>query len=678
MLSDSQILNLVIQARDYSIGYGDRIGEKRETLMDYYYMRPYGNEIEGRSEYVSSEVSDVVETLAPIILNTFTRSYDLFDVSYDDPEQEEEAKEKAALLNHCFFKLNQGSKLLLDATKDALLQYTGSMKASWAEESKVVEENITNLSNLDVLALEEEDGVEIVQVLERDIEVGGVPIQVFDAKIKRTLTNSKVVIDTVAPENTLVSPSARCFHKPPSLGERTLKRRSELLEMGFDKEIVDNIPAYDADEDNSGQASARYYDQNYDRGYHTLHKPNDQVWLTELYIYLDVDGDGIAELWQVFEAGDQLLEKNIMEEHPYGVLVSIPIPHKAIGTCPAEQVAYLQFTKSTLVRHMLDNVYQTNFQRFAINERVDLDDLLTPRPGGAVRIDGEEPVNGSIEPLITTPQVQQILASLDFLDVSQEKRAGVTRFNQGLNPNDLNQTATGFLGIDEYSQQRVGLIMKSFAEGGLKALGNKILRLYAANAEGPIKVGSKAGIMNIDPSQWRFDLDAYVRVSIANGSRQERLINLNNILERQVQAIQKGSVLADEAKVYNTLEDIIQELGIKDASLYFNDPEIPVEVLQAENEQLKAQVQEFQQILEGQNPLAEAEQIKAQAELIKAQIRKDEANQKDLLKAAELEQKDQHFQQELAAKDEKERQDLVKDLTEMELKYNKNVPGSSV
>lgn len=679
MLSDSEILNLVIQARDYSIGYGDRIGEKRETLMDYYNMRPYGDEIEGRSSFVSSEVSDVVETLAPTILNTFTRSYDLFDVSYTRPEEEEEARQKAALINHCLFKENQGAKLLLDAIKDSLLQYTGTMKAAWNVDEKVVEENLTNLTNFDVLALEQQEGVSIEQIIERQVSINGIAVNVFDVKLKRTITKEGVNLDTVAPENTLVSPSARCFRKPPSLGERTLVRRSELLEMGFDRDIVEAIPAYDGNEDNSGQAQARYYDQNYDRGHHTSHKPNDMVWLTELYLFMDVDGDGIAELWQVFEAGDQLLEKNIVEENPYGVLVSIPTPHKAIGTCPAEQVADLQYTKSILVRHMLDNIYQTNFQRFAINERVDLDDLLTPRPGGAVRIDGEEPVSGSIEPLITTPQVQQILQSLDFLDISQEKRSGVTRFNQGLNPEALNQTATGFRGIDEYSQQRVGLIMKNFAEGGLKDLGNKILRLYAANSEGPVQLNLKGEVVEVDPSQWQYDLDAYVRVSIASGSRQEKIINLNQILERQVQAISQGSVIADEAKVYNTLEDIVQELGLKDASLYFNNPEIPAELAQAENEQLKAQLEQMQGLLEQQqNQLAEAEQVRAQAELIKAQMKKEEANQKDVLKAAELDQKDRHFQQELAAEDEKNRQDLIKDLTELELKYNKDVPGSSV
>lgn len=678
MLSDNEIIQIALQLKADSVGYGDEIARKREILMDYFNMQPYGNELEGRSKYVSSEVSDVVLTMLPIIVNTFTSSYNVFEFKADLPDQEEEARQKSVLANYAFHRLNPGTKILNDAVMDALLQYTGVMKVHWEENNEVVKEEYEGLSVEELLELEQDPEVEILELTERQEEVQGFPIRVFDVTLKRTCNDGKPEIDNIPPEELLLAPSARDFEKPVLIGQRTPKRRSELLQMGFDPEIVNSLPSHEQDEDNTGQATARYYDQNRNLS-EGNHKPNDIIYLSEMYVYIDADEDGVAELWQIFEAGDKLLEKNLVDEHPYAVLIPISIPHKAIGSCPAEQVADLQFTKSILVRHMLDNVYNTNYQRYAVNERVDLDDMLTPRPGGIVRVDGEEPIGDAVSPMIITPQVQQILQSIDFLDTSQEKRTGVTRFNQGLNPDALNQTATGFMGIDEYSKQRVGLIMKLFAETGLKELGRKLIKLFEQHQDTALQVRLTGDVMEVDPSRWRSKLDCYVNVGISNGSRQEKLVNLNNILERQVQAIQQGSSLADESKVYNTLESIVHELGLKDASLYFNDPTIPAQVAQAQNEQLKAQVQQLTQAMEqAQNQLAEAEHIRAQAELVKAEMRKQEATQKDAIKIAELEQKDEHFKREMAHKEKLHNEGQIKDLTELELKYNKDVPGSQV
>ena len=676
MLSNNEIINIAMAAKADSVGYRDQIGKKRQVLLDYYNMRPYGNEIEGRSSYVSSEVSDVVETMCPILLAPYTSSYNVFEFVADLPQYTQEADQKTALANYAFHRLNDGPKVLHDAFKDGLLQYTGIVKVYWDDAQETTEEEYEGLSVEEMMVLDAEEGVEILEVTETVVNNG---LPVYDAKIKRTIDNSQVKYDTVPPEEFLLSPSARDFDKPSFIGQSTPKRRSELLQMGFPREIVESLPAYEYNADGDDQSNARYWDQDYDNHYESGHKPNDIIYLTEMYIYIDADEDGIAELWQIFEAGNVLLEKNKVDEHPYCVGCPIPIPHKAIGTCPADQVADLQYAKSILTRHMLDNVYNTNYQRYAANDRVNLEDLLTPRPGGVVRIEGEEPIGDSVSPMVITPQVQQILQSIDFLDTSQEKRVGVTRFNQGLNPEALNQTATGFMGINEYSQQRVGLIASIFANGLVKQIGRKTIKLFEKHQSTALQVRLTGEPLEVDPSSWRHNLDCYVQVGQGQGARQEKLSNLNNILMRQIEAVEKGSPLADQAKIYNTLEMMIHELGLKDVSLYFNNPSVPGEILQAQNEQLTQQVQQLTMMVEqAQNQLAEAEQVRAQAELIKAQIRKEEADQKDAIKVAELAQKDEHFKAKLAQEDEHHRQEQVVDLTKLELDSGKDVPGSSV
>ena len=49
-----------------SLGYmGDTISQQREKAMQYYYGLPFGNEIEGRSQYVDSTVQDTIEWIKP-------------------------------------------------------------------------------------------------------------------------------------------------------------------------------------------------------------------------------------------------------------------------------------------------------------------------------------------------------------------------------------------------------------------------------------------------------------------------------------------------------------------------------------------------------------------------------------------------------------------------------------
>ena len=124
-----------------------------------------------------------------------------------------------------------------------------------------------------------------------------------------------------------------------------------------------------------------------------------------------LDDDGIAETRKVTVAGSgyEILkrdgkEENLeVDEHPFVSFSSIRMPHKFFGRAVADLVMDVQLIKSTIQRQLLDNMYNVNNARSAINERVDLDDYLTNRPGGAVRIEGSGPVGDSIMPITTQP-----------------------------------------------------------------------------------------------------------------------------------------------------------------------------------------------------------------------------------------------------------------------------------
>ncbi len=59
-MSDSEI-NAIVEAEERdSIDFQTQIGKDRAKLLDYYNCRPYGDEIDGQAEVVTSDVSDVI------------------------------------------------------------------------------------------------------------------------------------------------------------------------------------------------------------------------------------------------------------------------------------------------------------------------------------------------------------------------------------------------------------------------------------------------------------------------------------------------------------------------------------------------------------------------------------------------------------------------------------------
>ena len=52
--TDEELLSRVQGEISDALGYSDTISKQRETAMDYYYALPFGNEVEGRSQYVDS------------------------------------------------------------------------------------------------------------------------------------------------------------------------------------------------------------------------------------------------------------------------------------------------------------------------------------------------------------------------------------------------------------------------------------------------------------------------------------------------------------------------------------------------------------------------------------------------------------------------------------------------
>lgn len=664
MLTDDEIYTIIDTEESQAISYvglNSTISNNRALLMDYYNQEPFGDEIDGQSQVVTSDVYDTVEGMIPVLMETFTRRRHIAKFDSELAEYEDEAKQKTLYSNWVFSRQHNGSKILYDMFKDGLLQYTGWVKVFWNDYDEVNFKRYKGLSLEEVKNLELDENADILVQEEEEKEISGSDETyiVYNLEVNHTNKTGKVEIVNIPPDEGLINNDARDFDRPRFIAHRTAKRRSELIQMGFDKEIIDRLPADALVQ--TPESRARNKDVNVSGG-KSNHKPNDLIYLTEAYSWLDVDEDGVTEYWQIFKAGGELLEKQKVSDHPFCVFVPIPMPHKAIGTCPAEKAADLQKINSTLERQALNNIYFTNFRRYVHNKNIDMDQLLTPQPGGTIGVEHNGPVQGDIMELTTQPIIQEIMAMKGMIDEQRYERTGSSKTDVGIDSEMLNVTATQFQGVKNAAQLRKEVIARLAAEGAVKQIFRKIIDNAIRYQDDRTQIKVLGETMEINPANWEQQIDCRIDVGIGAGDRQERIVGLNAILNIQNALKAEGSLLVDDMKRYNTLDKLIAEVGLKEISPYFNDLEQPDQVLQAENEQLKAIVEGLQQQM--QNPLAEAEAVKQQSQTNQLLLKQQYDWQK--------------FITQLTSDEKQSLLDAAIEFTKIEANTGEDVPGSRI
>ena len=60
-ITEEELLTRIQGEITDALGYSDVISRQRTEAMDYYYALPFGNEVDGRSQYVDSSVMDTIE-----------------------------------------------------------------------------------------------------------------------------------------------------------------------------------------------------------------------------------------------------------------------------------------------------------------------------------------------------------------------------------------------------------------------------------------------------------------------------------------------------------------------------------------------------------------------------------------------------------------------------------------
>ena len=593
-----------------ALGYlGGQLSQSRKKSIEYYLGDKLGTEIDGRSQVVSTDVSDTVESILPNLLRIFTASDKVVRCDPVTAEDVPLADQATAYINHVFYKDNNGFQLLYNFFKDALIEKNGFLKIYYDESEKVEHETYKNLTQAEKDALNDtQDEIEEVEeeVFEDEkakeafdkqieaLEAQGLDtnqiqkpnFNLYNCKIKRIKKQGKIKIESVPPEEFLIDRTAKSIDDAEFVSHKVLMTRSEIIEMGFDEEEVMQLPTSSVDIYNNEEIVRQRNIDEYPVDT-PADKSTEKVLVYESYIRYDADGDGIAELRKIISAGDDgytVLENMPCDNIPFVTITPIPMPHRFYGRSISELVEDIQLMKSTVMRQLLDNMYLTNNNRVAIMDgMVNMDDLLTTRPGGVVRT--KQPPSQVMQPLQAQPISQQAFPLLSYLDSVREVRTGITKQVQGLDPDTLSaKTATGVNALMTQTQMRSELIARIFAETGVKDLFRKIFELMVKYQDKERIVMLNNQYVPVKPTEWRDKFNINIVVGLGTGSKEQQILLLNNILERQIQAFSlqggKEMPMVTLKNMYNTLSKIIENAGLKNVESYFVDPDLGKQMMQ--------------------------------------------------------------------------------------------------
>jgi hypothetical protein len=580
-MDDNKLKGILESEIDNSIGYVEtETTEARRKALLYYNREPYGNEVEGRSSIVTGEVAEVVDGALPQLLRIFTSSDELCRFEPKGPGDEEGAKQATEYCNLVFFQDNDGVILMHNWFKDALLQKNGIVKYWWEDSADPTKEKYKDLSAEEFQLLFSDGTMELVSQDMKEVAPAGVDPMTgmiipatfsYDVVVMKKKESGRVKIENVPPEEFLISKRDRTIKDARFVAHRVNMTRSDLIAAGYDKDIVDNLPAY-SDLTYTPERIARF-----DRGEmpdetQSLDFSMQDVEVFECYIRTDYDEDGIAELRKITYAGSEILDNEEVDHIPFASICPIPMPHKFFGQSLADRSMDIQLIKSTITRQILDNMYLTNMPRMtAIDGQVNMDDLLTVAPNGVVRMKSQ----GAVQALTVPATAAQSFPMLEYLDSVMQKRSGVAQAGQVLDPSILqNTTATAIAAMQQSGAGRLEMIARVFADTGVKDLFTGIFHLLCKYQDKERVIRLRGKYIAVDPREWANHYDMTVNVGLGTGNKDQQMAMAAMVLQKQEQILQTqgpANPLVSIAQYRETLGRFIEAAGFKDSTEFFKE-----------------------------------------------------------------------------------------------------------
>jgi hypothetical protein len=538
------------------------------------------------SDLVSTDVTDTIEWALPSLMKVFTGSDEVITVAGVTEEDDNKAETIQSLLVYQLQRQNKFFPLLYNWMKDALITGMGIIKCYWERtEGFTTEQAVLNNEALQALI---ETGVPITN-LEGPDAFGDFLVTYQSPYYVKNAPK----IENILVSEFLYSPDAK------SLDEANFVAHKRKVTMSYLREreaqgIYANIDEIRTENNSNGIVKSQVEQvigDNYVDIMQDDQLARQEVVIYECYTKIDVNNDGILEDMIITICGDTIIrmERNYMGRHPFFAISPTKDPHRIwVKRSYAELIGELQDLKVALTRQIMQNVALTNDPKMLLDESaINIDDFVQGRK--VIRMKAGHSLNEVAMPMNISPLSPQTFQFLEYLEGQKENRTGITRYNQGLDANSLNKTATGISAILGQSAQRLELVARMFAETGMYELFRFMVSLNQKfiDQETVIRLTNKE--LKISPEDLDGSFDLVVNAGISIATKESTIMATQTLLTALMQANAGGYMVSTPENIYNLFKKWIENIGFKNYGDYITDPNITQQRMMMEM-QLKQQV----------------------------------------------------------------------------------------
>lgn len=538
------------------------------------------------SSLVSTDVTDTIEWALPSLIKVFTGGDEVVTVQGSSEEDDRNAEIMQQLLVYQLQRQNRFFPILYNWMKDALITGMGIIKCYWdrKEDYQLLEQSM-NMRAFQELT---QQNVEIQSVEGPDM-FGIVRVQYLSPYYVKNAP----VIENILVSELLYSSDAKSLDEANFVAHKkkvTMSYLREREQQGIYANVDQITPKPKTgimDDDQVEQVIG----DNYQGTSQEADDARAEVTLYECYTKLDWNNDGVLEDMIITIVDDVILrvEPNYMGRHPFFAISPTKDPHRIwVKRSYAELIGELQDLKVALTRQIVQNIALTNDPKMILAEdAINIDDYVKGR--AVIRKKANHPMQDVAMSMPVNQLSPYTYQFLEYIESQKENRTGITRYNQGLDANTLNKTATGISQIMGASTQRLELIARMFAETGVYELFRFMIGLNQKfiDQNTVIRLTNKELAISPDDLQGNFDLIVNAGISIA--SKESTQLMLQSMLTALMQVRAAGIPIVTPDNVYNLFKKWIEAAGFKNYADYITDPAV-VQQRMATEYQLKMQV----------------------------------------------------------------------------------------
>jgi hypothetical protein len=567
-MSTEDLATVVKTALSECVSFVDELSDDRAKATRYYKGDPFGNEEEGRSQVVLTEVADAVDAMLPDLMRiAFPPGEHAVEFVPNNASAVEMAEQQTDYVRYVVEQDNAGFLRAMDVVKDGLVRRLGIFKWGW-DDSTTKAYRQEGIAAEQLTALAGDPEIEITAASQREDGT-------FDVDLTRTLKNGRAWVESVPPEEFLYNRSARRIDTAIILAHRTEKTRGELLAMGVKaKDLDEHGGADDASSDlrTNTEAQSRRdgvsgFSEDPDLG-----EATSKILYTEALMTVDFDGDGIAELRKICSIGGAYWPVSNLpaDDINFSVFTPYPEPHTLLGRSVADKTMDMQKINSSIFRGILDSLSLAIFPRMAYLEgQASVADIMNTAIGAPMR----ERVTGAIRPVIVPFTGAEAIPLLALTQEVIERRTGKPKGAAGLDADALQSTTKSAAdAVLAGGQGQMELMARVFCEMALKPLFLGIGRLLAKKQPKARMVRLRGKWVEIDPRQWTQQMDVTVNVALGASQTEKKVQALMAVASEHkeiAQLLGLNNPLVGLGRIRATREKILMLSGIKDVDTHY-------------------------------------------------------------------------------------------------------------